>query len=498
MTRVGIRAVVLLLAGPCFAGTVVLKTSLWIPEALRWGVPNPGLEATGPAGKAFVGWRGCQQGYEVDTHEHHGGRLSARCRNTSAKDMRGLACDLELNQQVATPIIVEGWSKAEGVSQGSPAEYSLDVEGEYADGTRLPTRYYPFRCGTHDWQRCRFGYVPVKPIKRATVHGLLRNRTGTAWFDDLQLWSLALPTNTALFDGIPVQRSQMTVATARPGQVVETGDGLALHLHGETGQVITRAPGGLSLRDAEALSHFVQPVGTLKRQDDRSVTFEGDDDELKLHLSATYRAVKDAIRIEGTVRDLAGRDRAITVYFTYPVDAVGWLWHDDQRTSQRIEAGAKYDNYVNVGAGMNEYASRYPFACITGQTEGLVLGAPIDVPRLYRFGYDADSRELYAAVGLGLSRDTTKFPSAATFSLVLYRCDPAWGFRSALKRYYDLSPQGFRKRNDKEGLWLNRTHADAVQGFEDFGFQFMKPNTNVLFDEAHGIYSFVYIEPMSL
>ncbi len=262
--------------------------------------------------------------------------------------------------------------------------------------------------------------------------------------------------------------------------------------------MVTTAPGGLFFRDVANRSHFVQPSGTLEEQADGAMVFDGRDQSLALQLSCTYRAVGSAIRIDGTVRDLSHADRAVTVYFTYPVDAVGWLWHDDQRVSRRIQAGEKYGNLVDIGAGTNGMASRYPFACVGGDTEALVLGAPLDVPRLYRFGYDADSRELYAAVDLGLSPDTAKFPSEASFSLVLYRCDPQWGFRSALERYYALFPQCFTKRNAKEGLWMNGTHVDIVEGFEDFGFQFMKPNTNVLFDELHGIYSFIYIEPMSL
>jgi len=54
-----LRVVPLLLAGPCLAESGVVKTSLWTPEALKWAVANPGLEVTGPLGKAFVEWRGC-------------------------------------------------------------------------------------------------------------------------------------------------------------------------------------------------------------------------------------------------------------------------------------------------------------------------------------------------------------------------------------------------------------------------------------------------------
>jgi len=105
-----------------------------------------------------------------------------------------------------------------------------------------------------------------------------------------------------------------------------------------------------------------------------------------------------AIRIDGKLRDLTGRDRAITLYFTYPVDATGWLWHDDQRRSRRIEGGGKYLYWDGYQVGPNWRASRLPFACLTGPRESIVLGAPLDVPRLWRFAYDADAKELYAAV----------------------------------------------------------------------------------------------------
>jgi hypothetical protein len=283
--------------------------------------------------------------------------------------------------------------------------------------------------------------------------------------------------------GVPVARGAGAFAPAQQRQEPL--------LHAE-------ALNGLFVRDVAAQSDFIEPPGVVRRKPDGSVVREGTDDRLALRLSATYRKFGDAIRIDGTVRDLSERDRAITAYFTYPVDAVGWLWHDDQRTARVIRPGEKYGNFAPVGAGANGLASRYPLACISGEKEALAIAAPLDVPRLYRFGYDADSRELYAAIDLGLAPDTKRFPSQASFSLVLYRCDPKWGFRSALERYYRLFPPCFTKRNRKEGIWMPFTDIATVQGFEDFGFQFKEGNDNVAFDEEHGIYSFVYVEPMSL
>jgi hypothetical protein len=273
------------------------------------------------------------------------------------------------------------------------------------------------------------------------------------------------------------------------GLRIDTGDGLALNLPAPTG--------GIVLRDVAAKSDFIAPAGTLGQRPDGSVVCDARDERLGLALSASYRVVDNAIRIDGEVRDLTGQDRAVTVYFTYPVNAVGWRWHDDQTVAHTIEAAGKYENLVSSGVGANGLASRYPLACVSSDSDAAAIAVPLDVPRLCRLGYDADARELYAAVDLGLAPDTESFPSRASFSLVLYRPDPAWGFRSALQRYYDLFPQCFTKRNKKEGIWMPFTDIATVEGFEDFGFQFKEGDNNVAFDAEHGIYSFVYVEPWS-
>jgi hypothetical protein len=270
---------------------------------------------------------------------------------------------------------------------------------------------------------------------------------------------------------------------------LDTGDGFVLDLRQPTG--------GLSVHDFAANSDFAAPAGALAQQPDGSIACEARDDALGLALTATYRLIGNAIRVDGEVRDLTGRDRAITVRFAYPVNAVGWRWHDDQRVSRTIEAAGRYENTVHSGAGANGLASRYPLACVSSETHAVAVAVPLDVPRLCRLGYDADSREVYAAFDLGLAPDTESFPSKASFSLVLYRPDPAWGFRSALERYYQLFPQCFTKRNKKEGIWMPFTDIANVEGWEDFGFQFKEGDNNVAWDAEHGIYSFVYVEPWS-
>jgi len=492
-----LTAVLLALLPPCaMAQSSVVKESLWVKPALLQGLANGGLEQL--ANGRFAGWSDYHKGYDVDDRVKHSGRFSARCANASADDLRGLSCRIELNQQVPTPIVASLWSKAENVARpkGGTDGYWLWVDGIYPDGTTMVTHPVPFKYGTHDWQRCTLTLIPTKPLNSVTIGGFVIRITGTVWFDDFELWSLDLPAGTPVFDGLPVAPAAPGAAP-QPGPVLKSDDGMVLPFDANTGHVATPAPGGLFVRDDGDLSHFIQPKGELTRQDDGSYSFEGKDDSLGLSLTATYRSIGQGLRIDGKLRDLMNRDRAITLYFTYPIDATGWLWHDDQRTARRIEPSGKYLYWDDCQVGPNWRASRLPLACITGPRGSLVLGAPLDVPRLWRFAYDADSKELYAAVDLGLSPDTKRFPSEASFSLILYRCDPTWGFRGALQRYYELFPRCFTRHNEKEGIWgFATTQWSRMDRPEDFGFQFIQGCQSSYLCAEHGWYELMYAEPM--
>lgn len=494
----------LVLSSAAFADTVVVKKALFSGALLAGAdLLQNGNLATVSVGQ-FAHWGRWGAGYDIDAEVHHSGRYSARCANASAAEERGLAYRLELDQRSPLPIRVECWSKAQDVSGGEDSGYSLYLDLEYADGTPLWGQTAAFDPGTHDWQRRVVTVMPSKPVRSVSIYGILRRHTGTVWFDDFRAWSLQPSETMDEFDAIPVEgprvegRRRATPGGSALPEVRErltTPDGFALALSGD-GALVTTETGGFLLRDAAAGSDFVRPRGQVRRDGD-ALRWQATAESLKLRLSATYRVTGNAIRIDGVVRDLCGKDRAVTVYFVYPIAAIGWDWFDDQRSARRIEAGQKYQSFVRTGAGANGFASRYPLACIAGPGNAMAMAVPLDVPRLVRFGYDASSQEMYAAVDLGLSEETARFPSSASFSLVLYRSDPAWGFRSALERCYQLFPQCFAKRNAKEGIWMPFSDIEKVRGWEDFGFQFKEGDSNVAFDSAHGIYSFVYVEPWS-
>jgi hypothetical protein len=250
--------------------------------------------------------------------------------------------------------------------------------------------------------------------------------------------------------------------------------------------------GGVFWRDAAAGSDFRQPRGRVEMAGD-NLLLRARDETLRLALDARIAPKDGHIAVDGTVRDLTGEDRAISVYVSLPLDAFGGLWHDDMLTTRRIDGPHTQTNVIRAGAGPNGQASRYPLGCVTTDDTGAALAVPLDQPRVAEFAYDGAGRELYCAIHLGLAPETG---SEADFSVAIYPVDPEWGFRDALRRYYDLYPDCFLKRTRREGIWMPFTDVSTVQGWEDFGFAFHEGDNNVAFDDQADIASFVYCEPV--
>jgi hypothetical protein len=230
-------------------------------------------------------------------------------------------------------------------------------------------------------------------------------------------------------------------------------------------------------------------------------------ESLGLSLSASFRASDDHIDLTGDLADLTGKDRAIILVFALPVDASGWTWGDDLNHSRHIEETGRYQNvfaYGVAGKRGTHLVSPYPWASVTSADRGLLIGRPMDWPRLNALWYDftPERRFLGARVELGLSALTRKFPSHASFRFTLASVpQPRWGFRAATQRYYDLFPSLFTKRVQHEGIWHLWMTTKAPNP-EDFGMVFHEQEPfsedRVQFDNAHGGYSFTYSEPSTL
>ncbi|HWI60101.1 MAG TPA: hypothetical protein VNZ22_22940, partial [Bacillota bacterium] len=444
-----------------------------------------------PSGKLRA-WSAAPNGFSLAVGKGRQGSQTIRCENPTGSGWVGASQTVAVNRTNATPLVVRGWSKASNISGSADSDYSLYVDLVYADGTSLWGQTAPFRTGTHDWEQREVLILPEKPVKALTVHCLLRKHSGTAWFDDVSVEEIQTPGGALLFQGVPVALVSPLPRATGPKTTVTTADGLNLALRGHTvtslqvagHELASQTPSGFLVRDVAANSDFY--------------AFQGDAcPDLGLKLQATYKASPDRLVIEGRLSDTSRRDRAVTLVFALPVQAAGWRWGDDIRRSRPIGGQGEFANDVVVRCGATGTMSLYPLAPIYGERAGLALALDMARPAQYRLGYHAGTGQLFIAYDFGLVPETRQFPGSADFRFVLFRFDPRWGFRAAFQKFTDIFPEQFRVRSPDQGLWMPFTDISTVQDWQDFGFKYHEGNNNVAFDDAHGILSFRYTEPMT-
>lgn len=165
--------------------------------------------------------------------------------------------------------------------------------------------------------------------------------------------------------------------------------------------------------------------------------------DLSLRLRSTCVSRGDHLEVSGELQDTSGQDRALTLSYRLPLEAAGWNWYEDLGGRQRVEPGVTYGAARSFGD--RRLLGLYPFAALGKADGALALAVPMDLPRAFRLCYQ-QGRGLYLNYELALTPETLKFTRRASFRFLLYRTDPAWGFRSAAERYYRLQPQFFTRR----------------------------------------------------
>jgi len=456
---------------------------------------NGKLEDT--VGGMIRAWSPYEQGYEMSAGAGRDGSTAAHCKNESASKRSGVSQSVEVDRDAAIPLMARGWSKAQDVSGGRNSGYSVYVDIVFQDGTSLWGQTGKFNTGTHDWEMQEVVILPNKPVKSVNVYGLFRGHTGQVWFDDFELFELG-GGKVAILDGVPVETG-LESARAEEEEVMEvfgasTDDGLTLAYDFAGGTIAS-----LKLDDRELLQRDV-PSGFLVRDVAANSDFYGFESgvcaELGLALEWQEELQTDkCLQVRGKITDTTGQDRAITLIFALPVDAVGWKWHDDMRSSRVIEEGSEYINGVNIHTGANGIMSLYPFGSISDDESGLALAIDMGTVAQYRIGYNSWMKQFFIAYDFGLAKETDKFPGAAPFSFAIYRTDPQWGFRSAAKKLYEIFPDYFQCRSKDQGIWMPFTKISSVEGWEDFGFKYHEGNNDVLFDDKANILTFRYTEP---
>ena len=443
-------------------------------------------------GTVLTGWSAAPNGFRVAPGEGRNGSQALACEAPDATGWRGASQNLTLNRTAAAPLIVSGWSKAADVTGGRDSGYSLYVDLVYQDGTPLWGQTANFATGTHDWERREVLILPEKPVRSLTLYCLFRGHAGRVWFDDVAVTEVAASGDALLFQGTPMQWVAPTDLPTGTRDEYASADGLQLTQVGQ--QVVSLTVAGRELAGPAAGGFWARDVAA---NSDVFGFEEGQCPELGLALTTSVQVRADHLVIDGRLQDLRGSDRAILLLFALPVEAAGWSWGDDIRRQRPITGRGEYTQATAVGCGTTGTLSLYPVAAVSDDRTGLALALDPGEAAVYRLVYHAGTRQFFIAYDFGLVQDTERMPGATTFRFIVYRFDPAWGFRAAWAKFMDIFPEHFEVRSKEQGIWMPFTDVSTVQGWEDFGFRYHEGNNNVAWDDAHGVLSFRYTEPMT-
>jgi len=428
-------------AARVLAGMAVLA-ALGAAAADAWaGVVKEVIRAEGPSVLGPDAWGPYVGGFERQ------GDLFVCDNGTDAGAKRGVCQTVVLNQTAPQPIIATAWSKAENVGGSADADYALYLDLLYTDGTPLWGQTAAFATGSHDWQRAEVRVLPAKPVKSVSVYLLLRGHAGKASFRDARLHVVSVPEGAAVFDGVAVR------AKAAAGE-------------------------RFLVRDVAADSDFVSIEGG---------------EALGLRLECQTERRVDARFLDARLTETTGKDRAVTLVYTVPAAGAGWRWLAGPRREEAAEPARDYVNATWFQAGATGQLSRYPLAAVARGKDGLAVCLDMDRAAYFRVGYSAGAGELYIAYDLGLVPEK----KSAEFRFAVFPFDATWGFRGAVARMYELFPDQFRSRTPDQGLWMPFHKISQVKGWEDFGFRFKEGNDETAWDDAHGILTFRYTEPMT-
>ncbi|MFA7171889.1 MAG: hypothetical protein WC340_00500 [Kiritimatiellia bacterium] len=362
------------------------------------------------------------------------------------KVKRGVMWSITLNQSEALPIAASAWARAEGVFGAANTEFSLYIDLVYMDGTYLWGQSAAFDPDPAvGWHQRQVVVKPDKPIRSVSLYLLFRNRAGKVMFKEAQFGTLR--NKMLYFDGVAVE------------------------------QVIPPQCGFL-LRDVAAGSGFV----VLEKE------------ALGVRLTTRQRTAPGVTFYDVTLADLTGKDRALTLVFTRPLQGEALTWfHHPRRT---VALGDKMNEVMNATrqmAGSIGLLSRYPFGAVSVGGQGRAIGLDPATPLFFRIGCQPNSRELFLACDIGLALEKPQ----ASFSIVLFDFEAVDGFRGALARYYAIYPAAFETRVKKQGIWMPFASISKVEGWEDFGFRFKEGDNETAWDDAHDILTFRYTEPMT-
>jgi hypothetical protein len=233
--------------------------------------------------------------------------------------------------------------------------------------------------------------------------------------------------------------------------------------------------------------------------------------------------------INGELEHLTPGNSSLTLRITLPLNGRNWNWFRELEKSEVMKPGISYTDTVGIktlmprdgafngdrsAGGYGDAVGKgtmsfYPIGAISIDNKGEGLGVDLALPVVYRLSSEA-GKGLIAEFDVSTSPLTEKFPNRAFFKLARFSFDSKWGMRAALKKYYSIYPESFKKRVVNEGIWLPFTALRSIAKWEDFGFAYHETSAGtsdnkdgkrlptILSDKGTGVFSFQYTEPWDI
>jgi hypothetical protein len=195
--------------------------------------------------------------------------------------------------------------------------------------------------------------------------------------------------------------------------------------------------------------------------------------------------------------------RGMLLRFALPLNAIGWRWYNDMQDASVIEKGKHYENTVPLRAWADlpewkdqpdlrmGYSNRNFCTAIAGPV-GVCLAVPIDRPCIARSAYDAKCERLELVYDFALSPDT-RAPNEVDFAFDLYACDPKWGLRGALEKYYAIYPRLFERLVQRPGQWMAFNSLSKIDNANEFLFALQEGAPEPAYDDKLDVLSVSYL-----
>jgi hypothetical protein len=231
------------------------------------------------------------------------------------------------------------------------------------------------------------------------------------------------------------------------GDTIETNDGLSvsvdgneigsLKIDGRDVRLLEQRP-MVRLRDAGEAAGFSKSLAQLA-------------------LAPRISSAGNHLEISGTLVDRSGKDRCVDLWVGLPIDKHGFVLGCGlmpPKYATEKKRGKSRDPNIDTSESTDD--ARYPLFAAGNSSTGAGLSIAIPPAMPTRFVGGLDGNGLGVIIRIGLSPHTSP-PSQTKFSVLVYRHDPAWGFRSSLERYYDFYRERFFTRRVKKiGAWTSQ------------------------------------------